>query len=411
MNIMSKPYDVEAIRRDFPILSESVRGKRLIYLDSAGSAQKPRQVIDTVRRVYETEYANVHRGLHYMSEQASARYEQARATTRAFLNAEHDHEIIFTKGTTEAINLVAASYGAANLEPGDEVLISHAEHHSNIVPWHLLRDRTGCTVKAVPVDDDGTIHLSNFDAMITEKTKIVAITHVSNVLGTVLPVKEIARLAHEREAVVMVDGAQGVVHMPVDLRDLDVDFYAFGGHKLYGPSGIGVLFGKEALLEAMPPYQGGGGMISTVTIEGTTWTDLPDKFEAGTPPIAQAIGLGAAIDYVSDIGMSAIAEHERGLLNYATQRLSGIEGLRFIGTAAGKASVVSFTMDCAHPHDISTIIDQNGVAVRAGHHCAQPLMERFNLPSTARASLGMYNTTEDIDILGDSLEKVVEIFR
>ncbi|MBM85820.1 MAG: cysteine desulfurase [Rhodospirillaceae bacterium] len=408
---MGKAYDVEAICRDFPILAESVRGKRLVYLDSAGSAQKPRQVIDTIRQVYEAEYANVHRGLHFMSEQASVRYERARATTRAFLNAEYDHEIIFTKGTTEAINLVAASYGVANLGHGDEVLISFAEHHSNIVPWHLLQNRTGCVVKAVPVDEDGTIHLSDFEAMITEKTKIVAITHVSNVLGTVLPVKEIARLAHERGAVILVDGAQGVVHMPVDLRDLDVDFYAFSGHKLYGPSGIGVLFGKEALLEAMPPYQGGGGMISTVTIDGTTCADLPDKFEAGTPPIAQAIGLAAAIDYVSGVGMSAIAKHERGLLNYATQRLSAVEGLRFIGTAAGKASVVAFTMDCAHPHDISTIIDQNGVAVRAGHHCAQPLMERFDLPSTARASLGMYNTTEDIDVLVDSLEKVLEIFR
>ncbi len=412
MNDMSTPaYDVEAIRADFPILSELVRGKRLVYLDSAGSAQKPRQVIEAVQRVYGTEYSNVHRGLHYMSEQTSARYEEAREKLRAFINAAHEHEVIFTKGTTESINLVASAYGNANLGPGDEILVTHAEHHSNIVPWQLLRDRSGATLKVVPVDDDGSIKLADFETMITERTKIVAVCHVSNVLGTVLPIKDIARITHERGGVIVVDGAQGVVHMPVDVRALDVDFYAFSGHKLYGPSGIGVLYGKEALLEAMPPYQGGGGMINTVTFEKTTWADLPDKFEAGTPPIAQAIGLGAAVDYLNGIGMAAIAEHERGLLNHATQRLSAVEGLNFVGTAAGKASVVSFTMDYAHPHDISTIIDQNGVAVRAGHHCAQPLMDRFDLPSTARASLGLYNTREDIDILADSLEKVREIFR
>jgi cysteine desulfurase/selenocysteine lyase len=408
---MSTPYDVEAIRADFPILSQLVRGKRLVYLDSAGSAQKPRQVIEAVERVYETEYANVHRGLHYMSEQTSARYEEARETVRAFINAEHSHEVIFTKGTTESINLVASSYGRKMVGPGDEVLLTYAEHHSNIVPWQLLREQTGCVLKVVPVEDDGSMKLADFDGMITEKTKIVAFCHVSNVLGTVLPVKEITAIAHDRGAVVVIDGAQGVVHMPVDVQAMDVDFYVFSGHKLYGPSGIGVLYGKAALLEAMPPYQGGGGMINTVSFEETTWADLPDKFEAGTPPIAQAIGLGASIDYLSGIGMARIAEHERDLLNYATQRLSAVEGLNFIGTAAGKASVMSFTMDCAHPHDISTIIDQNGVAVRAGHHCCQPLMDRFDLPSTARASLGLYNTCEDIDLLADSLEKVREIFR
>jgi cysteine desulfurase/selenocysteine lyase len=408
---MSTPYDVEAIRADFPILSQLVRGKRLVYLDSAGSAQKPRQVIEAVERVYETEYANVHRGLHYMSEQTSARYEEARETVRAFINAEHSHEVIFTKGTTESINLVASSYGRKMVGPGDEVLLTYAEHHSNIVPWQLLREQTGCVLKVVPVEDDGSMKLADFDGMITENTKIVAFCHVSNVLGTVLPVKEITAIAHDRGAVVVIDGAQGVVHMPVDVQAMDVDFYVFSGHKLYGPSGIGVLYGKAALLEAMPPYQGGGGMINTVSFEETTWADLPDKFEAGTPPIAQAIGLGASIDYLSGIGMARIAEHERDLLNYATQRLSAVEGLNFIGTAAGKASVMSFTMDCAHPHDISTIIDQNGVAVRAGHHCCQPLMDRFDLPSTARASLGLYNTCEDIDLLADSLEKVREIFR
>ncbi|MDA9976043.1 cysteine desulfurase [Alphaproteobacteria bacterium] len=405
------PYDVEAIRADFPILSEPVRGKRLVYLDSAGSAQKPQQVIEAVQRVYGSEYSNVHRGLHYMSEQTSARYEEAREKVRAFINAEHEHEVIFTKGTTESINMVASSFGNANVGLGDEVIITHAEHHSNIVPWQLLRDRTGCVLKVVPVDEHGSFKLSDFDELITKKTKIVAFCHVSNVLGTVLPVREIADIAHARGAVVVIDGAQGLVHMPVDMQALDADFYVFSGHKLYAPSGVGVLYGKEALLEAMPPYQGGGGMINTVSFEKTTWADLPDKFEAGTPPIAQAIGLGVAIDYLSGIGMAAIAEHERALLNYATQQLSAVGGLNFVGTAVGKASVVSFTMDCAHPHDISTIIDQNGVAVRAGHHCAQPLMDRFDLPSTARASLGLYNTYEDIDILAESLEKVREIFR
>ncbi len=409
---MTAGFDVDAIRRDFPILGQTVRGKRLVYLDSAGSAQKPRHVIDTVKHVYEAEYANVHRGLHFMSEQTSARYEHVRAKVRAFINAEHDHEVIFTGGTTGAINLVAASHGrAAAIGPGDEILITYAEHHSNIVPWQLLRDQTGCTLKAVPVDDDGDFHLPDFDRLITDNTRIVACCHISNVLGTVLPIRRIADLAHDRGAVLVVDGAQGIVHQPIDVQDLDVDFYAFSGHKLYGPSGIGVLYGREALLEAMPPYQGGGGMISTVSIEVTSWADLPDKFEAGTPPIAQAIGLGAAIDYLNGIGMATIADHEQGLLNYAIQRLSSIEGLRFIGLAPGKASLVSFVMDCAHPHDISTIIDRNGVAVRAGHHCAQPLMDRFDLPSTARASLGLYNTTEDIDILVDSLEKVREIFQ
>ena len=405
-------YDVAALRRDFPILANPVRGRPLVYLDSAGSAQKPRQVLDTVQHVYEHEYANVHRGLHFLSEMASARYEDARSKVRAHLNAAHDHEVIFTKGTTEAINLVATSHGqAAGIGPGDEILITYAEHHSNIVPWQMLRDRTGCDLQAVPVAEDGTLHLAEFERLITGKTRIVACCHVSNVLGTVLPIREIARLAHDRGAVLLVDGAQGIVHLPVDVQALDVDFYAFSGHKLYGPSGIGVLYGKEALLDAMPPYQGGGGMIGTVSIANTSWADLPDKFEAGTPPIAQAVGLGAAIDYLNGIGMAAIAGHERYLLNYATQRLAAVEGLTFVGTAAGKASVMSFVMDCAHPHDISTIIDQFGVAVRAGHHCAQPLMDRFDLPSTARASLGLYNTTDEIDVLADSLEKVREIFQ
>ena len=408
---MTARFDVDTARGDFPILSKPVRGRRLVYLDSAGSAQKPRQVIDTVRDVYENDYANVHRGLHYLSERASARYEEARETVRAFINAPEQHEVVFTRGTTEAINLVASSYGRSVLGPGDEVLITCAEHHSNIVPWHLVREQTGCVVNAVPVQDDGTFRLEDFARLITERTRIVSCFHVSNVLGTVLPLRDIARLAHAQGAVVVVDGAQGIVHLPVDVQELEVDFYTFSGHKLYGPSGIGVLWGRTELLEAMPPWQGGGGMIDTVTLAATTWADLPDKFEAGTPPIAQAIGLAAAIDYLSDIGIDAIARHEQEVLLYATQRLASVPGLSLIGTAAGKASVVSFVMDCAHPHDVSTIIDQYGVAVRAGHHCAQPLMDRFDLPSTARASLALYNTTEDIDILVESLEKVREIFQ
>jgi len=404
-------FDAASIRNDFSILKEEIRGKRLVYLDSAGSAQKPKQVIDAVKHVYEAEYSNVHRGLHYMSEQTSARYEDARLKVARFINAEFEQEIIFTKGTTESINLVANSFGIKNLGPEDEIVLTWAEHHSNIIPWQLLRDQVGCKINVVPVDDDGVIRLEEFERLISKKTKIVAFCHVSNVLGTVLPVKEVTKIAHAHGAVVVIDGAQGVVHMPVDVQDLGVDFYAFGGHKVYGPSGIGVLYGKRDLLNAMPPYQGGGGMINTVTFDKTTWADLPDKFEAGTPPIAQAIGLGAAIDYMNNIGLNKIAEYEADLLEYATQRLSGIEGLNFIGTAPGKVSVLSFTMDCAHPHDIATIIDQNGVAVRAGHHCAQPLMERFDIPSATRASFGLYNTREDVDILATSLEKVKEIFK
>ena len=404
-------FDAASTRNDFPILKEEIRGKRLVYLDSAGSAQKPKQVIDAVKHVYEAEYSNVHRGLHYMSEQTSARYEEARLKVARFINAEFEQEIIFTKGTTESINLVANSFGIKNLGPEDEIVLTWAEHHSNIIPWQLLRDQVGCKINVVAVDDDGAIRLEEFERLISKKTKIVAFCHVSNVLGTVLPVKQVTKIAHAHGAVVVIDGAQSVVHMPVDVQDLGVDFYAFGGHKVYGPSGIGVLYGKRDLLNAMPPYQGGGGMINTVSFDKTTWADLPDKFEAGTPPIAQAIGLGAAIDYMNNIGLNKIAEYEVDLLKYATQRLSGIEGLNLIGTAPGKVSVLSFTMECAHPHDIATIIDQNGVAVRAGHHCAQPLMERFDIPSATRASFGLYNTREDVDILATSLEKVKEIFK
>lgn len=403
-------YDVERIRQDFPALSTLVRGKPLVFLDSAASAQKPKQVIDAVTRMYEAEYANVHRGLHYLSELATARYEGAREKVQSFINAKHSHEIIYTRGTTDALNLVAQSYARAFLEEGDEIIITTMEHHSNIVPWQMIRDEKGLVLKAADVDEEGAFHLSTLEALITDRTKIIAVPHVSNVLGTVLPVKEIAALAHKAGAILVVDGAQGVTHMPVDMQDLDCDFYAFSGHKLYGPTGIGILYGKEELLEKMPPVQGGGDMISTVTLEKSTWADLPHKFEAGTPPIVQAVGLGAAVDYVNAIGMAAIGAHEGDVLTYATQRLASVQGLRLIGTAPGKASVLSFVMDCAHPHDISTIIDQAGVAVRAGHHCAQPLMDRFDVPAMARASLGLYNTRQDIDALVDSLEKVREIF-
>ncbi|MEC9175219.1 MAG: cysteine desulfurase [Pseudomonadota bacterium] len=407
---MTTAYDVAAIRADFPILAQDIRGQSLVYLDSAASAQKPRQVIDCVSGVYETGYANVHRGLHYLSEKATADYEGAREKIRAFMNAESSAEIIYTRGASEAINLVAASWGGANIGPGDEIVISEAEHHSNIVPWQILRDQKGAVLKVLPVDDEGAVHLDQFRGLLSERTKIVAVTHVSNVLGTVYPIKEMARLAHQVGAVILIDGCQGITHMPVDVRDLDCDFYAFSGHKLYGPSGIGVLYGKAALLEAMPPYQSGGDMIERVTFEKSTWAELPHKFEAGTPAIAQAIGLGAAVDYVSQVGMAAIAAHEQELLTYTTQRLASVPGLRLIGTAPGKVSVVSFVMDCAHPHDISTIIDQTGVAIRAGHHCAQPLIDRFDIPSAARASFGMYNSVEEADRLVAGLEKVKEIF-
>lgn len=407
MNMM---YDVEKIRADFPILSEEIRGQSLVFLDSAASAQKPRQVIDRVSDVYETSYANVHRGLHYLSEHATAAYEGAREKIRAFINADDVREVIYTKGATDAINLVAGSWGRQNLQAGDEIIISYAEHHSNIVPWQLLCEEKGAVLKVIPVDDEGAFHLDDFTALLSERTKIVAVTHVSNVLGTVLPIKEMARLAHQQGAVIMIDGCQGITHITIDVQDLDCDFYAFSGHKLYGPSGIGVLYGKAHLLEAMPPYQSGGDMIERVTFAKTTWAELPHKFEAGTPPIAQAIGLGAAIDYVRSIGIAAIAAHEQDLLNYTTQKLSAVDGVRLIGTAAGKVSVISFVMDCAHPHDIATIVDQTGVAIRAGHHCAQPLIDRFEIPSAARASFGMYNTRDDADRLVASLEKVKEVF-
>ena len=403
-------YDVNRIRADFPILSQEVHGKPLTFLDNGASAQKPRQVIDAMRSVYETEYANVHRGAYQLSERATERYEGARDIVQRFLNAKSRQEIVFAKNVTEVINLVAYSYARCVLEPGDEVIITDMEHHSNIVPWQLMRDERGLVLKYVSCTDDGEFRIEDLAKLITPKTKLISLTHVSNVMGTVVPIKEVAQLAHEHGAKLMVDGAQAVMHMPVDVQDLDCDFYAFTGHKIYGPSGIGVLYGKAELLDAMPPFLGGGDMILSVTMEKSTWAALPAKFEAGTPPIAQAIGLGAALEYVSGIGLEGIAAHEIDLLNYATQQLSSIDGLRIIGTAPNKTSVISFTMDGAHPHDISTIIDQAGVCVRAGHHCAQPLMDRMGVPATTRASFGMYNTREEADTLVAALGSVREIF-
>lgn len=410
MDMNIAPFDVAGVRADFPILTRTMRGKPLVFLDSAASAQKPRQVIDAMHDVYEREYANVHRGLYEISEAVTARYEGVRETIRGFINAAHTHEIIFTRNATESINLVAASYGRAFLEEGDEVIISELEHHSNIVPWQMLRDEKGVVLRVAPISDDGELVMSEFEKLLGSRTKLVALAHMSNVLGTILPVAEIIRLAHAAGAKVLLDGCQSVTHMPVDVREIGCDFYVFSGHKLYGPSGIGVLYAREDLLEAMPPYMGGGDMIASVTFEKTTWAKLPHKFEAGTPAIAQAIGLGAAIDYVSALGLEQIGAHEQDILNYGTQQLSSIDGLHLVGTAPAKASVLSFTLDCAHPHDIATVIDRAGVAVRAGHHCAQPLMARLDIPATVRASIGMYNTRADIDVLVTALGEVLEIF-
>lgn len=408
---MTSPvFDVEAVRRDFPILSREIHGKPLVFLDSAASAQKPRQVIDAERQIYEHEYANVHRGIHYLSQICTDRMEAAREKIRAFMNARKTGEIIFTRNATESINLVAASWGRKFLKAGDEIILSEMEHHSNIIPWQFLRDELGVVLRIAPVSDDGEFRMDEFAKLLNERTKLVAITHMSNVLGTIVPVADVVRMAHDCGAKVLLDGAQAVTHIPVDVQALDCDFYVFSGHKLYGPSGIGVLYGKEELLDAMPPYMGGGEMIRSVTFEKAEWAELPYKFEAGTPAIAQAVGLGAAVDYVTGLGLDAIGAHEADLLTYATQRLSAVEGLKIIGTAPGKSSVLSFTMECAHPHDIGTLVDRAGIAIRVGHHCAQPLMDRLGVAATARASFGLYNTRGEVDVLADSLEAVREFF-
>ena len=403
--------DFAALRGDFPILDQQVNGKRLCYLDSAASSQKPQMVLDAVQKAYGETYANVHRGLHHLSEASTDAYEGVRAKVAGLINAPSHDEVIFTSGATMSLNLIATSWGGENLSEGDEILITIAEHHANIVPWQMIAQRTGAKLVAAPMGVDGEFDRAAFEGLITQKTKVISIPHVSNVLGTVFPVKEIAKMARKVGALYVVDGCQGVVHMPVDVQDIDCDFYVFSGHKLYGPSGIGVCWGKAEILRAMPPFMGGGDMIDDVEIARSTYADIPARFEAGTPPIAECIGLGAAIDYVQSIGMAEIHAHEQELIKYGMQRLSEVEGLRFIGTAAGKSGVISFTLDDVHPHDISTLIDNDGVAIRAGHHCAQPLMKSLGLSSTARASVGLYNTTEDFDVLVEALHKVNRIFK
>ncbi|MBZ9935374.1 cysteine desulfurase [Mesorhizobium sp. BR1-1-16] len=404
------PYDVEAVRRDFPILSKQVYGKPLVYLDNGASAQKPQAMLDAVMKAYTEDYANVHRGLHYLSNVATEAYENARETVRRFLNAGSTDEIIFTRSSTEAINLVADSFGRMAIGEGDEIILSILEHHSNIVPWHFQRERKGAVIKWAPVDDDGAFRLDVFEKLITPRTKIVAITHMSNVTGTIVPVKEVIRIAHAHGVKVLIDGSQAAVHLPVDVRDLDADFYAFTGHKVYGPTGIGVLYAKKALLEAMPPYMGGGEMIRDVTGTAVTYADPPHRFEAGTPPIVEAIGLGASLDYMERLGRANIAAHEHSLAVYAQERLSAINSLRIFGTTPDKGAIISFEMAGAHAHDISTIIDREGVAVRAGTHCAQPLLRRFGVTSTCRASFGLYNTMAEVDRLAEALLKAQRFF-
>ncbi len=407
---MQAPFDVDAIRVDFPILAEKVHGKPLTYLDNGASAQKPQIVLDTIQCAYAHEYANVHRGLHYLSNLATANYEKARQKVRHFLNARSDEEIIFTRNATEAVNLVAASFGRPRIGAGDEILLTIMEHHSNVVPWHFLRERQGALLKWAPVSDKGEFLLDEFDRLIGPRTKMIALTHMSNVLGTIVPVKEVVRIAHERGIPVLVDGAQGAVHLPVDVQELDVDFYAFTGHKLYGPTGIGVLYGKKELLESMPPYQGGGEMIAYVTTEDVAYGKPPHRFEAGTPAIVQAIGLGAAIDYVESVGRQRIAAHEDALLDYAMEKIGELNWITIYGRARPKGSIVSFNVEGAHPHDVSTILDRYGVAVRAGTHCCEPLLARFGVTSTCRASLAMYNTFDEVDRLVEALKKTREIF-
>ncbi|MFI0845514.1 cysteine desulfurase [Mesorhizobium sp. IMUNJ 23232] len=403
-------YDVDAIRRDFPILSREVYGKPLVYLDNGASAQKPQVVLDTIQHAYANEYANVHRGLHFLSNAATDAYEKARETVRRFLNAGSVDEIVFTSNTTAAINTVAYGFGMPNIGAGDEIVVSIMEHHSNIVPWHFIRERQGAKLVWVPVDDLGELHLEDFEKSLTERTKLVAITHMSNALGTITPIKEIVRIAHARGIPVLVDGSQAAVHMTVDVRDLDCDFYVFTGHKVYGPSGIGVLYGKKAMLESMRPFQGGGEMIFDVTEDEVTYNDPPHRFEAGTPPIVQAIGLGAALDYMDSVGRDRIAAHEADLKAYAHERLRSINSLRIFGDAPEKGAIVSFELQGIHAHDVSMVIDRQGVAVRAGTHCAQPLLKRFGVTSTCRASFGMYNTRQEVDILAEALEKARKFF-
>jgi cysteine desulfurase/selenocysteine lyase len=405
-----KGLDVARIRADFPILSRSVHGKPLTYLDNAASAQKPRQVLDAMRQAYESEYANVHRGLHTLSNLATQNFENARETVRRFLNAERTSEIVFTRNATEAINLVAQSFGGMVLGEGDEIVLSIMEHHSNIVPWHFHRERRGAIIRWVPVDDDGNFLLDEFEKLLNSRTKIVAVTHMSNALGTIVPVKEVIRMAHARGIPVLLDGSQAAVHMPLDVKDLDCDFYVFTGHKTYGPTGIGVLYAKAEYLSRMPPYQGGGEMIGEVTCDWITYAEPPHRFEAGTPAIVQAIGLAAALDYMMSVGRQKIAAHEATLLDHATRRLKEMNSITVHGSAREKGAILSFSMNGAHPHDVSTVIDRYGVAVRAGTHCTQPLLARYGMTATCRASFGMYNTHEEVDRLADALAAAQRIF-
>ena len=404
-------FPVEALRQDFPILSTAVRGKPLVYLDNAATTQKPRQVIDALNDYYRRYNSNIHRGLHTLSEQATNAYEAARGKIRTFINAASDKEVIFTRGTTEGINLVAQSYGRSRLTAGDEIIVSEMEHHSNIVPWQLLREQTGAALKVVPINDAGELMMDEYAKLLSDKTRIVAVAHVSNALGTVNPVAAIAQLAREAGAVVVLDGAQAAPHEKIDVQALDCDFYAFSGHKLFGPTGVGALYGKQALLEDMPPYQGGGDMIKMVTFAKTLYNDLPYKFEAGTPYIAGVIGLGAAVDYVNETGIERIADYEQALLRYATAEVGAIAGVRLIGTAKERAGVLSFVVDGIHPHDLGTLLDHEGIAVRAGHHCAMPVMERFGIPATARASFAFYNTFEEVDKLTAAIHKAISVFK
>ena len=404
-----RTFDIEKIRADFPILGREVNGRPLVYFDNGATTQKPKQVIEAITRYYADMNSNVHRGVHYLSQISTDAFEVTRRKVQAFINAEHEHEIIITKGTTEAINIVASCYGRAFINAGDEVIISAMEHHSNIVPWQMLCDEKGCKLRIIPMDDRGELDLEAYKSLFSERTKLVSFTYVSNALGTINPAKEMIDIAHEHDVPVLIDGAQAIQHLAIDVQALDVDFFAFSGHKMYGPTGVGVLYGKEELLNKMPPYQGGGDMIKDVTFEKTTYNELPFKFEAGTPNIEAGICLGDAIDYIEGIGLDAIKAYEDELLDYATSRLSEIDGIRFIGTAQQKSSVISFVVDGVHPYDIGVILDKLGVAVRTGHHCAQPVMNAFDIPGTVRVSLAMYNTKEEVDILIDGLQRALNM--
>jgi len=407
---MKGSFNVERIRADFPILKQKVHGRPLVYLDNAATTQKPQAVLDALQRFYTTECANVHRGVHLLSERATHDYEEARAKVQRFLNAAETREIVFVRGATEGINLVASSYGRQHVGPGDEVLITAMEHHSNIVPWQILCQERGARLRVAPINDRGELVLEEFESLLGPKTRLVAVAHVSNALGTINPVRQIIDSAHRRGVPVLVDGAQAVAHLPVDVRELDCDFYVFSGHKVFGPTGIGVLYGKAQLLEDMPPYQGGGDMIRSVTFEKTIYNDLPYRFEAGTPNIAGVIGLGAALDYLGGLGLEAVEAHEHEVLAYGTEGLATVPGLRLIGTAREKTGVLSFVLEGVHPHDLGTILDREGIAIRTGHHCAQPVMQRFGVPATARASLACYNTRAEIDLLVRGIHKVREVF-